>query len=136
MARTGEVCVTHESLTSLCAQDYVDGRMHRLERQRCSDLGGPDWQPPPPPGVEVISRTERHGVQQRCAGVHCAWHNVDEPGEHYLVCGECWHGFRTPAALLLAHNLLMVQIDPTRTRVRLETHPRDVFACPLCTHDL
>lgn len=42
-----------------------------------------------PPSVLV------HEPTDRCVNLHCCRHNVDEPGDGYIVCGECGHLFPT-----------------------------------------
>lgn len=40
-----------------------------------------------------------HEPSDKCAGIHCHWHNVDEPGPGYLGCFECGHLYRTAGDL-------------------------------------
>jgi hypothetical protein len=43
--------------------------------------------------------TEPHEVTDACFTFHCHWCNVDEPGEGYIVCPECFHLYRTAGEL-------------------------------------
>jgi hypothetical protein len=40
-----------------------------------------------------------HEVEDSCAEVHCYGHDRDEPGKAWLVCGECFHRYRSPGEL-------------------------------------
>ncbi len=92
-----------------------------------------------------------HEPTDECAGQHCAWHNVDEPlGEtDYLVCGECWHLYRTARDLRREYRRMMrgdwqhewllfkdLRTSAWRRMWRYLTVRADrIHFCPLCAHD-
>jgi hypothetical protein len=71
----------------------------------------------------------RGRVEGICAS-YCWSHEACEPVREgdYLVCGECFHIFRTPEELVDA---LMATSEPGRQRPKAE----DIFFCPHCIHD-
>lgn len=45
-----------------------------------------------------------HDPTDECADIHCYSHHVDEPGDSaYIVCGECFHAYRTARELRRAY---------------------------------
>ncbi len=62
----------------------------------------------------------------------CFWHGEEPiPDGAYLVCGECWHCFDTPADLLTAVATMCTELGMTMTTVDADA----VTFCPLCSHD-
>jgi len=50
------------------------------------------------------------------------------PGD-YRVCGECGHTFRTEAELIAEHKTYFTEAEwPAQ-------EGREIYACPVCTHD-
>ena len=62
----------------------------------------------------------------------CFWHGEEPiPDGAYLVCGECWHCYVTPADLVAA-------VATVRAELGLPAWAGDADAvafCPLCAHD-
>lgn len=44
-----------------------------------------------------------HEATDACIADHCHWHDVDEPGSGYILCGECGHLYRTARELRRAY---------------------------------
>jgi len=63
----------------------------------------------------------------------CAVHGHEPiPPEYYLICGECFHVFVTVEEFVEADRRMSVDCGlPNVAR-----DPEEIFACPLCTHDL
>jgi hypothetical protein len=74
-------------------------------------------------------------------GIHCWWHQRDEPATRpYLICGECFHTYRTRAHLWAAHQWGLKDLGWKgvwrNIRRSLVTPPSRVWFCPHCTHNL
>jgi hypothetical protein len=52
-----------------------------------------------------------HAPTDACLPVHCHWHNVDEPGTGYILCGECGHLYRTPRELRQAYRKAVLHMQ-------------------------
>jgi hypothetical protein len=97
-----------------------------------------------------------HEPSARCENIHCFIHMVDEPGDGYLTCGECFHLFRTRRALRAAERAQLRDdwrhpwSRPTWRRRRypataltvsrwvrhyLTIRAGRIYSCPLCAHD-
>jgi hypothetical protein len=44
-----------------------------------------------------------HPPTDACLPDHCHWHDEDEPGGGYVLCGECGHLYRTARDLRRAY---------------------------------
>lgn len=79
--------------------------------------------------------SQPHEPTVECAPSHCWTHNVDEPSDGYLLCGECGHMFLTPEELIAAdlnwreESLAYGRMDNTAK------DPEKIYSCPHCTHD-
>jgi hypothetical protein len=51
--------------------------------------------------IQALQLTQPHEPTRECNPWHCWSHNVDELhiGKPYIMCGECFHTFRTKHAL-------------------------------------
>jgi hypothetical protein len=98
---------------------------------------------------------------------HCYEHNEDEYADDdhpwYLICGECYHVFRTADELLAEHNRVIAELNDDARLTACATHAgytpgcfycllrrehetagpmppeqdvRLVHTCPFCAHDL
>lgn len=66
-----------------------------------------------------------HDPAAACEALHCYIHHEDEPAEGaYLLCGECFHAYRTAAELEDAY----AEVLPRRPASL-------IMFCPLCGHD-
>lgn len=43
--------------------------------------------------------TGTHDATHHCEPVHCFFHHIDEAGDGYLRCGECFHLWRSKGEL-------------------------------------
>lgn len=63
---------------------------------------------------------------------HCWFHHADEnPDGAFIVCGECWHVYRTAADLEVAYERAIAEMG-------LPPHYKDaadIFFCQECIHD-
>jgi hypothetical protein len=93
-----------------------------------------------------------HEATDACAEVHCAFHMVDEPGEGYHICGECWHLFPTKKDLRRQWRRMLREMersihdrpflsDGWRTGLlrywwtSLTLRADKIYSCPFCAHD-
>jgi hypothetical protein len=102
-----------------------------------------------------------HHSNDECRPYHCAWHEVDEPLEGYLLCGECFHIFVTEEELVEADYAMRSEarqrhrdvrdvqaLDADTARVLQLLSPatppalpggrraaENIYACPHCAHD-
>lgn len=77
------------------------------------------------------TREVPHG-QEACYGsrLHCAWHQVDEPGQGACqTCLECGHAYMTEADLIAAWNAEWGQCGHDREPGELPP------GCAFCGHD-
>ena len=89
-----------------------------------------------------------HSATAACAGVHCYYHQEDEPTESSLaiICHECYHTFEDPVALVEADN---AKRDECGMGPRPEAHAQAIgdaikgdryavldliTSCPFCAH--
>lgn len=84
--------------------------------------------------------TGRHVAgSPRCVIHRCLTHNADEayfPKTDYLVCGECFHVFRTEHELVSTTNAMLAEFARFEGIVFDDyTSGDDVIACPHCAHD-
>lgn len=105
-------------------------------------------------------RGEAHEIVDDCAEMHCVSHQVDEPGDGYIACGECGHNYRTPLALAWAwhvsawrlwwfelracHNTWVGRRTLWSWRIRtalllwrvfIPRWPSQIWYCQECSHD-
>jgi hypothetical protein len=91
--------------------------------------------------------TEPHEVTDACFTFHCHWCNVDEPGNGYILCGECGHLYRTKGELRRAYRRAILSLD-RRTFLGIKPMPRwkiwwkvltirakNIYFCQYCIHD-
>jgi len=96
--------------------------------------------------------TERHEVTNACHHVHCHSCGVDElvDGSEYVVCGECFHCYRTRRDLRRAYrreasrgrgsmpwlrgNGFGTRFGALRRRVLVPRASR-IYGCQECGHD-
>lgn len=81
-----------------------------------------------------------HEPTDACLGVHCHWHNVDEPGTGYIICGECGHLYRTARDLRRAWRREVLRpgfhVPLWRRLWRAATiRARKIYFCQECIHD-
>jgi rubrerythrin len=90
-----------------------------------------------------------HEATDACGSVHCVFHQEDEPGRGYLICGECGHLFKTKRALRREHRRVFREIShavPLFSNARQAGHIRfwwmmlflradKIWVCPFCAHD-
>lgn len=69
---------------------------------------------------------------------HIHWrHEPPLPGD-YMVCGECWHVWRTVWDFYLSELEIARQMfadDPSIDGIWMPADLTKVYSCPLCAHD-
>jgi len=94
-----------------------------------------------------------HEATDACAKVHCAFHMVDEPGEGYHICGECWHLFRSKRDLIQQHRKMLREMRCSESLkipwfsnewatgrlrwwwINITLRADKIYSCPFCAHD-
>lgn len=90
----------------------------------------------------------RHDPTDECQADHCYSCHEDEPAKGaYLVCGECFHAYRTKGALRREYRRGACRTGrralPWAPKVSwwalgwklATTRVSKIFFCPLCLHD-
>ncbi len=86
----------------------------------------------------------QHEPADACYEAHCFWHHVDEPSRpgDYLVCGECFHVYRTAGELRRAYRREFWRVsrrfgDAWVLRVWrvLTIRAKKIYFCQFCIHD-
>lgn len=92
-----------------------------------------------------------HAVTEHCKEVHCHFHERDEPGSGWQICGECGHLFQTADDLVREFRKMIwagIKFDGIRWRSdgfsvstwsQLKTmwkvKASSITFCPFCAHD-
>lgn len=81
-----------------------------------------------------------HVPTDACLPDHCYFHNVDEPGGGYVLCGECGHLYRTPRELRSAYRRVVWgfwrEDHHWRSLWRFLTiRASRIYFCQYCIHD-
>jgi hypothetical protein len=99
----------------------------------------------------LLARLDEHEPSDRCAGMHCYSHHVDEPGGGVLACAECSHLYRRWGDLRRAHRASLWRAARGELRRFLGDawHPSwwrflwhlftvragGIYSCPYCAAD-
>lgn len=82
----------------------------------------------------------QHEPTDACLPDHCHWHNVDEPGDGYILCPECGHLYRTARELRRAYRRQVLRPGfsvPLLWRLwrALTIRASRITFCQECIHD-